>query len=185
VLSGTLSFVLARTMAGTRLSEAVEEAFRRGLTEPRPAEDLVGLDVARKALILARAAGFELEPEAVEVGAVLPAEGWLELGLEEFWARLPELDEPFAARAAEARAVGRSLVSIATVTPAGARVSLEVVPTDHPCAGVAVSDNLVAFTTDRYRSSPLTIRGPGAGPRVTAAGLLADVIRAAAAAGPG
>ncbi len=178
VLSGTLSFVLARVMAGARLSEAVAEAERRGLTEPRPAEDLVGLDVARKALILARTAGFALEPEAVEAGAVLPREGWLELSADELRERLPELDEPFAARAAEARAVGRSLVSIVTVTPEGARVALEALPPDHPCAGVAVSDNVVAFTSDRYRMTPLVVRGPGAGPEVTAAGLIADVLRA-------
>ncbi len=183
VLSGTLNFVLGRVMAGTALSEAVREAHAAGLTEPDPFEDLSGADVARKLLILARASGYPLEPDAVKVEPLLPGSGWQGLGLDALCARLADdVDAVFAERAAAARAVGRTLVMLGEVTPAGARVRLAEVELTHPAAGLPASDNLVAFTTDRYHVTPLVVRGPGAGPEVTAAGVLADVLRAAATA---
>ena len=183
VLSGTLNFVLGRVMAGTALSEAVREAHAAGLTEPDPFEDLSGADVARKLLILARASGYPLEPAAVQVEPLLLGDGWHGLGIDALCARLADdADAAFAKRAAAARAAGRTLVLLGEVTSAGARVRLADVELTHPAAGLPASDNLVAFTTDRYQITPLVVRGPGAGPEVTAAGVLADVLRAAATA---
>ena len=42
------------------------------------------------------------------------------------------------------------------------------------------SDNIIAFTTQRYRQLPLIIRGPGAGAEVTAGGVFSDLLRLAA-----
>jgi aspartokinase/homoserine dehydrogenase 1 len=51
------------------------------------------------------------------------------------------------------------------------------VPKDHPFASLGGTDNMMVFTTKRYSSRPLVIRGPGAGADVTAAGIFADVIQ--------
>lgn len=180
VLSGTLNFVLGRVMDGARLSDAVREASDAGLTEPHPADDLGGADVARKLLILGRAAGWRLAHDAVSIDGLLPDAGWRQLDLDTFWARLPELDPVIEARATAARDAGRGLTFIGRVTPHGANVGVVALPPQHPAAGLPATDNLVSFTTDRYPESPLVVRGPGAGPQVTAAGVMADIRRAAA-----
>lgn len=181
VLSGTLAFLVDRLHAGVPLSSAVSQAHELGYTEPDPREDLRGTDVGRKLLILARLAGLELEPEEVAVEPFLPGEGGVFEGdLERFWRRLPELDAAFARRVEEAEEAGRRLCYVASLADGRARVALEAVPSEHPCGGVRGSDNLVALTTERYRESPLVVRGPGAGPEVTAAGVFADILRAVA-----
>jgi aspartokinase/homoserine dehydrogenase 1 len=182
VLSGTLGFVMRELSAGRAFRDAVRDAYERGYTEPDPREDLGGRDVARKLLILARIAGRELEPDDVEVESLVPAE-WSALALDEFWARLPELEEPMAARVAAAARGGRRLVHLAELREGEARVGLAEVDAGHPSAGVRGTDNLIAFETDRYRESPLVVAGPGAGPELTASGVLADVLRAIEAGG--
>jgi aspartokinase/homoserine dehydrogenase 1 len=178
VLSGTLSFLFTRLAAGASLSETVREAHARGFTEPDPREDLSGRDVARKLLILAREAGFEIEPDAVRVEPVLPGEDWAHLSLAEFWERLPTADAGFARLRESAAAQGRVLGYLASVEPAGAEVKMATVPRTHPAATLLPGDNLIAVTSARYSERPLTIRGPGAGPEVTAAGVFADILRA-------
>ena len=178
VLSGSLAFVFDRVMGGTPFSRAVEEAQRRGYTEPDPRDDLGGLDVARKLLILARRAGLELEPSEVDVEPVLAPEVWAALDPDEFWRRLPELDEQFEARRKRAEAAGQRLVYLARLHGRQAGVRLEEVGPEHPCWSLRGTENLVAIRSSRYREVPLVVRGPGAGPEVTAAGVLADVLRA-------
>lgn len=190
LLSGTLNFVLDRLGQGERFSRAVREAHERGLTEPHPAEDLSGGDVVRKLVILARRAGIAgagdlLEPEGVENEPLLPAAGgddpeWREMELEELFRRLEALDEAWAERQQRAAEAGRRLRHLASLDAEGGRaeVGVRAVEPGHPCFEVAVEDNLVAFTTARYRTTPLVVKGPGAGPRVTAAGVLGDVLRA-------
>lgn len=178
VLSGTVSFLFARLAAGDAFSACVREAFDRGFTEPDPREDLSGRDVARKLLILAREAGFELEPEQVEVEGLLPGDGWAELSLDAFWDRLPAVDAHYAERRRQALDAGRVLCYLGRVDEAGAGVMLTDVGPAHPCASLLPGDNLIAITSERYAERPLVIRGPGAGPDVTAAGVFADVIRA-------
>lgn len=180
LLSGTLTYLMDQLHLGASFSEAVRKAYDLGYTEPDPREDLGGRDVARKLLILARVAGREMEPSEVEPEPLLPAEPWGSLTLDELWQRLPEADEGFDRLKAEAEAAGRRLVFLASLDGEGARVSLTQVEADHPCAGVRGSDNLIAFTTERYRTTPLVLRGPGAGPDVTAAGVFSDVLRAVA-----
>ena len=180
LLSGTLSYLCEQLAGGLRFSEAVRQAYDLGYTEPDPRDDLGGLDVARKLLILGRLAGFELELGEVEVESWLPDASWSEGSIEGFWTRLPELDDAFAARQKEARDAGKHLRYLASLDGTGARVCLSALDSDHPCAGVRGSDNLIALYTDRYSETPLVVRGPGAGPDVTAAGVFADVLQAIA-----
>ncbi|MGH9200064.1 MAG: bifunctional aspartate kinase/homoserine dehydrogenase I, partial [Vicinamibacterales bacterium] len=177
-LSGTIGFVLDGVRAGMMFSEAVREAHARGFSEPDPRDDLMGADVARKILILAREAGYPLEQDAVVADPLAPAE-WSLLSRDEFWSRLPTLDAPFIARQASAAANGQRLCYLARASDGVATVGLEAVDRGHPCASLSGTDNLIAFSTARYDTTPLVVRGPGAGPHVTAAGVFADVLRAA------
>jgi homoserine dehydrogenase len=178
VLSGTIGFVLDALRQGTLFSQAVTDAHARGYSEPDPRDDLMGADVGRKILILAREAGFALDEGAIVVTPLLPAE-CSSLSLDEFWRWLPSLDSVFADRQADAASQGQRLCYLARAAGGAASVGLEALPAGHPCATLSGTDNLIAFSTDRYNATPLVVRGPGAGPHVTAAGVFADVLRAA------
>jgi aspartokinase/homoserine dehydrogenase 1 len=178
VLSGTLGYLFANVMRGGTFSDVVREAHGLGLTEPDPREDLGGRDVARKLLILAREAGFELEPDQVMVEPVLSGEEWSGGTADEFLGRLTRADATFAALRERAAANSRVLCYLASLDADGAEVGLREIERDHPCAQLAPGDNLISVTSARYSDKPLIIRGPGAGPDVTAAGVFADIIRA-------
>jgi len=180
ILSGTLSFLFsALGEKGARFSEAVGEARRRGYTEPDPRDDLSGTDVARKLVILAREAGLEVELADVEIESLVPPA--LRSGtVDHFLEKLPSHDGAMAARLKDAAARGEVLRYVGSVSPEGCRVAVRAYPAEHPFAGVRGGDNIVAFTTARYKDQPLVVRGPGAGPEVTAAGVFADVLRLAA-----
>jgi aspartokinase/homoserine dehydrogenase 1 len=180
LLSGTLGYVLSEVGAGTPFSRAVRAAMSRGYTEPDPREDLSGMDVGRKALILGRLLGYTGELSRASVESLVPK--WARsLSLKEFLQRLPELDEAWERRVRQAAAQGTVLRYVATVTPAKIAVGLRAVPTSSPLAGIKGSANQLVFTTARYRTNPLVITGPGAGAEVTAAGVLNDILRLAGA----
>ncbi|HEY8259153.1 MAG TPA: bifunctional aspartate kinase/homoserine dehydrogenase I [Gemmatimonadales bacterium] len=180
LLSGTLGYVLSEVSAGTPFSRAVRTAMSRGYTEPDPREDLSGMDVGRKALILARLLGYTGELSRASVESLVPK--WARgLSLKEFLERLPELDAGWARRVRQASAQGTVLRYVATVTSAKFAVGLRAVSSSSPLAGIKGSDNQLVFTTARYRSNPLVITGPGAGAEVTAAGVLNDILRLAGA----
>jgi aspartokinase/homoserine dehydrogenase 1 len=179
VLSGTLSFLFSRIMLGVAFSAAVREAYDLGYTEPDPREDLSGRDVARKLLILAREAGFEIEPGTVDVTPVLPEPRWAHMSIEEFWRELPAVDVHFAKQRDAAVQNGGLLSYIGSIDALGARVTMREIDRAHPCGSLSPGDNLIAVTSARYTERPLIIRGPGAGPDVTAAGVFADILRAA------
>ncbi|MCA3012932.1 MAG: bifunctional aspartate kinase/homoserine dehydrogenase I [Myxococcaceae bacterium] len=183
IFSGTLAW-LFNTFDGSRpFGELVREARALGYTEPDPRDDLSGTDVARKLVILAREVGWKTSLEAVQVESLVPPA----LGSvppEAFLARLGELDAPMLARLEAARARGAVLRYVARLDGQGtAKVALAELPRSHAFAHIALTDNVVQFTTARYRSNPLVVQGPGAGPEVTAAGIFADVLRIAAALG--
>ena len=180
VLSGTLGFISDRLMAGTSFSEALKEADDLGFTEPDPREDLGGRDVARKLVILGRMAGFSFELDDVKIEPLLPGEGWTDMTVDEFWKRLPEVDAHFAELREQAMAAGRALRYLASVDAGQASVRMTEVPPEHPCASLSNSENLVTIISTRYADTPLVVRGPGAGPDVTAAGVFADILRALA-----
>src|SRR5450432_180970 len=175
-LSGTLGFVLTEVEHGRPFSEALERAMALGYTEPDPRDDLSGVDVGRKALILGRLLGFAGEPGDVAVESLVPATVRT-LPPEEFLARLGSLDADWSRRGAAAKAKGGTLRYVASVTKDRISVGLKVVDRSSPFFGLKGTDNQVAFTTARYRKNPLVITGPGAGPAVTAAGVLNDMLR--------
>ena len=175
-LSGTLGFVLTEVEKGRSFSAALGRAMELGYTEPDPRDDLSGVDVGRKALILGRLLGFAGEPADVAVESLVPA-AMKALPREAFLARLPDVDADWSRRAAAAKAKGATLRYVATVTKDRISVGLKVVDRASPFYGLKGTDNQVAFTTSRYRKNPLVITGPGAGPAVTAAGVLNDMLR--------
>lgn len=174
-LSGTLGFLLSELERWKKFSETLRAAMDRGYTEPDPREDLSGMDVARKALILGRLMGFKGEPASVVTESLVPPDA-RGLALKQFLARLPQWDEHFAQQVRQAQQNGKVLRYIATVSPRRLRVGLQAVSPDSPFAALKGTDNQIVFTTARYREHPLVIRGPGAGPLVTAAGVLNDVL---------
>ena len=180
LLSGTLGYVLSEVSAGVPFSRAVRSAMQRGYTEPDPREDLSGMDVGRKALILARLLGYKGELRRSAVESLVPK--WARtIPLAEFLDRLEELDGGWRRRVAAAAAAGNVLRYVATVTPSKLAVGLRAVPAASPLAAIRGSDNQLVFTTARYKSNPLVITGPGAGAEVTAAGVLNDILRLAGA----
>jgi aspartokinase/homoserine dehydrogenase 1 len=180
LLSGTLGYVLSEVGSGALFSAAVRAAMKRGYTEPDPRDDLSGMDVGRKALILARLLGYPGELRRTAVESLVPK--WARaLPRDQFLERLPELDAGWRRRVAAAAAAGTALRYVATVTPSKIAVGLRAVPLSSPLAAIKGSDNQLVFTTTRYKSNPLVITGPGAGAEVTAAGVLNDILRLAGA----
>ncbi len=180
VFSGTLAYLMHRIGAGQAFSDVVREAHAAGYTEPDPRDDLSGMDVARKLLILARETGRDMELEDVKLEPLISDQRLEDVTLDEFWELLPALDEPYRQRQDAAMAGGHMLCYLARLDEDGARVGLEEIDPEHVCAVKQGSDNVFAFHTTRYCESPLVVRGPGAGLDVTAAGVFADVLEALA-----
>ncbi|MDH7487599.1 MAG: homoserine dehydrogenase [Anaerolineae bacterium] len=174
-LSGTLGYLSHCLQEEMAFSAAVREARARGYTEPDPRQDLSGLDVARKALILARTLGLELELGDVQVEALFPAE-MAALSVEEFMASLERLDGEYKQRMAAARGRGCLLRYVAEVEEGRCRVGWREVGRGELMAVLRGPDNIVCFHTARYSAHPLVLIGPGAGPEVTAAGVLGDIL---------
>jgi homoserine dehydrogenase len=173
-LSGTLGYLCTRLEEGEAFSMAVGMAKARGYTEPDPRDDLSGMDVARKALILARLAGWPVEPAHIRVEPLYPAE-MASLSVAEFMSELPRLDADFAAYMGALAGVPRYM---AEVSPERGVVALRMVG-ERLAAQLRGTLNQVSFTTQRYDEHPLTIIGPGAGLEVTAAAVLEDCVQLA------
>jgi aspartokinase/homoserine dehydrogenase 1 len=178
--SGTLGFLFGELGRGAAFSAALRGAIAKGYPEPDPRDDLSGMDVARKALILGRLLGFAGELEDIAVESLVP-DGAERLRLDQFLASLEDFDAAWAKRVAAARARGGVLRYRAIVTRRRIRVGLVVVDASSPMASLNGTDNQFIFTTMRYKKNPLVITGPGAGPAVTAGGILNDVLKLAGA----
>lgn len=179
--SGSLAFIIGRISSGMLLSEAVGEAHSSGYTEPRPQEDLGGLDVARKALILARELGMEVELENIELEPFVPPEFLDDCPPGDLVKRLEDLDSEYRDRVDRARERGKILSYLASIERGNGkptiRVGLDEVDAGSPSATAAKGSAFVAFYTERYGEEPLLVQGAGAGGGVTAAGVLADILR--------
>jgi len=170
--SGTLGYVLSAVSEGKPFSAAVREAVALGYAEPDPRDDLSGRDAGRKGLILGRLLGYTGPPPMAEDLVPLALR---QVKLDEFLVNLSSLDEEWRRRVELEKSRGRVLRYVVVATPRSVRAQLVAVPVDSGLGALRGTRNLVSFTTRRYRSEPLVITGPGAGPEVTAAGILNDL----------
>lgn len=178
VLSGTLNYVFNTLSSEITLSQAVRMAQENGYSEPDPRIDLSGKDVIRKLTILARESGYRVEVDDVERHLFIPEELFTG-SLEEFWEKLPALDEPFEQERQRLAAEKKRWRFVAQWADGKGSVSLREIEQGHPFYNLEGSNNIVLLTTERYREYPMLIQGYGAGAAVTAAGVFADIMRVA------
>jgi homoserine dehydrogenase len=174
-LSGTLGYLCAQLEQSIPYSGAVAQARSLGYTEPDPREDLSGRDVARKALILGRTAGWPLESADFSVERLYD-DALAGIPVDDFLAATPAEDSHYAARVAQALEYGKTMRYVARVTREGGEVGLVAVERGSALGALQGPGNYVALYSERYTEIPLVITGPGAGPEVTAAGVLGDII---------
>ena len=176
VLSGTLNFVFNNYDGSSTFSEVVRQAQKEGFTEPDPRLDLAGTDVARKILILAREAGYQLQFDEIENEAFLPAK-CMEGSVEDFYQSMTEYEEHFRKLLEEAKAEGKILKYVADFKDGKAKVGLQKISPESDLYHLYGKDNIVIFKTLRYSEQPLVVKGAGAGAEVTASGVFADIVR--------
>ncbi|MBG5884026.1 bifunctional aspartate kinase/homoserine dehydrogenase II [Providencia sp. PROV188] len=178
IFSGTLSWLFLQFDGSVPFSELVEQAWQQGLTEPDPRIDLSGQDVMRKLIILAREAGYDIEPDDVRVESLVPAQA--ETGsLDEFFENSAVINEQMQQRLEAAKELGLVLRYVARfdAVKGKAKVGVEAVKPEHPLASLLPGDNVFAIESRWYRDNPLVIRGPGAGRDVTAGAIQSDLNR--------
>lgn len=180
IFSGTLSFIFNEFDGTESFSTVVKKAKLNGYTEPDPRDDLSGMDVARKVVIVAREIGIEVELDDVPVQSLVPAELAKEgISVDEFMTRLPDYDEGLTKMAKDAASKNELLRYVGVINARSGRCSVELKKYSnvHPFGRLQGSDNIVSFRTMRYDAQPLVVQGPGAGADVTAAGVFADLLR--------
>lgn len=177
IMSGSLSYIFGRLDEGATFSQAVLEAREQRFTEPDPRDDLGGLDVARKALIIAREAGLEVELEDIIINKVFPAEFDDSGSVDNFIKNLPKLDDYFAKKMSELKKENKVLRMAASIENGKCSVGMLEVGPEHPLYTIKGCENAFVFHTARYTPIPMTIRGYGAGAGVTAAGVFGDILR--------
>ena len=176
ILSGTLSYIFNNFKVGTKFKDIVWEAKQKGYTEPDPRDDLSGLDVARKILILSRETGLNLELHDIKIEQILPESAVAAQTIDAFFEALEKENTFFEQKVLEAEKEGKVLRFIAKLENGKASISLDQVDAQHPFYALSGSDNIISYTTERYKDRPLVVKGPGAGAEVTAAGVFADII---------
>jgi len=176
VLSGTLNFIFNTISAEIPLSTTIKMAKEQGYSEPDPRIDLSGVDVARKILILARESGYRIEMDEVHIQRFIP-DSFFAGSLDDFWTNISKLDNEFEQKRIKLEAENKKWRFVARFENGIAEVGLQEVDSKHPFYDLEGSNNLVMFTTERYRQFPMLIKGYGAGASVTAAGVFADLIR--------
>lgn len=179
VLSGTMNYLLSEYDGSKPFSELVAFAKENSYSEPDPRDDLSGMDVARKCLILARECGWSMEESDIEVEPLMTAECAGAKDVPLFFEVLKNYDQPFHKRFEDARSVGKRLRYVAVIENGNAKVSVMEVDETHAFYSLRGTENCISLTTKYYQQYPMVIKGPGAGINVTSAGVLADIVRIA------
>jgi len=180
ILSGTISYIFNNFTGDASFYDVVKKAQELGYTEPDPRDDLGGIDFMRKMLILARDAGNVIEPTDVDLGAILPESCLSASSVDDFYTELLKADAYFTALKEKAEAEKKVIRYIGKLTDGKVSIALEMVDENHPFYALSGSDNIISFTTERYKERPLVVKGPGAGAEVTAAGVFADLVNVGA-----
>lgn len=176
ILSGTISYIFNNYKEGTLFHEVVKEAQEKGYTEPDPRDDLNGKDFMRKMLILARDAGYPLEEKDIDLENMLPASCMAAESVADFYKELENNADYFEGLKNKAASDHKVLRYIGKMEAGKVSINLQMVDENHPFFTLSGSDNIISFTTNRYKDRPLVVKGPGAGAEVTAAGVFADII---------
>jgi aspartokinase/homoserine dehydrogenase 1 len=177
ILSGSLSMIFGLMEDGMPLSAAVAKAMELGFTEPDPRDDLSGMDVARKLLIVAREVGMQLELDDIDVEPAVPLDAVRHVDRSELIDALQSLDEDFSARIRAADAEDKVLRYVGRIEDGKCRVAIETVPSRKPLGAIRDGENALVLHTHYYQPIPLVLRGYGAGAAVTAAGVFGDILR--------
>ncbi len=180
ILSGTISFVFNEYKGDRTFAEVVRMAQDKGFTEPDPRDDLSGLDFARKMLILARETGLGTEFEDLDLAPILPDNCLNARTVEDFYKELEASEEYFSSLKNKAAAENKVMHYVGILSDGKVKTELLMLDSKHPFYNLSGSDNIISFTTNRYLNNPMVIKGPGAGAEVTAAGVLADLVRVGA-----
>ncbi|NCP84641.1 MAG: bifunctional aspartate kinase/homoserine dehydrogenase I [Bacteroidetes bacterium] len=178
ILSGTLNYLFSSISEEKPFSKVVREAKELGFTEPDPRLDLNGMDVGRKVLILSREIGHQLELSDVSIQNLMSTETQASETMDEFWQNLEKYEDGrYAEMISKAKDAGNCLRYVATIENGKVSTEVKEIPPSHPFYTLEGSDNMIKFTSSRYKNNPLTVKGPGAGAEVTAAGVFADIVR--------
>lgn len=177
IMSGTLSYIFGLVEDGMTLSEATKNAYEKGFTEPNPCDDLDGMDVARKLLILARECGYKIELSDIDMECAVDKKYLQGSNIQEIFANLALADNSFSQKVAQAKAEGKVLRYVASINDGKCSCKVVAVDSSDPLYKVRGGENALAFTSSYYQPIPLVIRGYGAGTEVTAAGVLSDILR--------
>ena len=180
ILSGTISYIFNNYVGDKTFAEVVRTAQELGYTEPDPRDDLNGMDFSRKMLILGREIGLPLEMSNVNIKDFLPEACLKADSIPAFYEELEKHEPYFSSIKNEAENSGRKLRLIGVLEDGKINIEVQIVDANHPFFGLSGSDNIISFTTSRYKNTPLVVKGPGAGAEVTAAGVFADLVRVTA-----
>lgn len=180
ILSGTISYIFNNYVGDKTFAEVVRTAQELGYTEPDPRDDLNGMDFSRKMLILGREIGLPLEMSDVSIKDFLPEACLKADSIPSFYEELEKNESYFSSFKNEAESSGQKLRLIGILEDGKINIEVKMVDANHAFYGLSGSDNIISFTTSRYRNTPLVVKGPGAGAEVTAAGVFADLVRVTA-----
>lgn len=180
ILSGTISYIFNNFVGDVSFYDVVKKAQELGYTEPDPRDDLGGIDFMRKMLILARDAGNAIESTDVDLGAILPESCLSATSVDDFYAELLKAEQYFNDLKNKAMQENKVIRYIGKLEEGKVSISMQMVDHTHPFYALSGSDNIISFTTERYKERPLVVKGPGAGAEVTAGGVFADLVNVGA-----